>query len=93
MINGINLNDMVQNQVTFQPTINTVSEFKIDNSTYSAEYGRNSGSIVNIATRSGTNDFHGEVYDYLRNDFFDARNAFNRVTSTGAPNPHCAVQT
>src|SRR6266853_4203731 len=46
MINGINLNDMVQNQVTFQPTINTVSEFKVDNSTYSAEYGRNSGSIV-----------------------------------------------
>ncbi|HZE82174.1 MAG TPA: carboxypeptidase regulatory-like domain-containing protein [Candidatus Polarisedimenticolia bacterium] len=88
MINGINLNDMVQNQVTFQPTINTISEFKIDNSTYSAEYGRNSGSIVNIATRSGSNEYHGEVYDYLRNDFFDARNAFNRVTtSTGAPNP------
>jgi hypothetical protein len=88
MINGINLSDMSQNQVTFQPTINTVSEFKIDNSTYSAEYGRNSGSIVNIATRSGTNEYHGEVYDYLRNDFFDARNAFNRVTtSTGAPNP------
>lgn len=88
MINGINLSDMVQNQVTFQPTINTVSEFKIDNSTYSAEYGRNSGSIVNIATRSGSNDFHGELYDYLRNDYFDARNAFNRVTtSTGAPNP------
>jgi hypothetical protein len=88
MINGINLSDMVQNQVTFQPTINTISEFKIDNSTYSAEYGRNSGSIVNIATRSGSNEYHGEVYDYLRNDFFDARNAFNRVTtSTGAPNP------
>ena len=82
MINGINLNDMVQNQVTFQPTINTVSEFKVDNSTYSAEYGRNSGAIVNIATRSGSKQFHGEVYDYLRNDFFDARNAFNRVTTT-----------
>ena len=78
MINGINLNDMVQNQVTFQPTINTVSEFKVDNSTYSAEYGRNSGAIVNIATRSGTDQFHGEAYDYLRNDWFDARNAFTR---------------
>lgn len=91
MINGINLNDMVQNQVTFQPTINTVSEFKVDNSTYSAEYGRNSGAIVNIATRSGSNKFHGEVYDYLRNEFFDARNAFNRRTqlSNGVvtPNP------
>ncbi len=57
-----------QNQVTFQPSINTVSEFKMDNSTYSAEYGRNSGSIVNIATRSGSNNYHGEVYDYLRNN-------------------------
>src|SRR5882672_660245 len=43
MVNGVNLNDMAQNQITFQPSINTVSEFKIDNSTYSAEYGRNSG--------------------------------------------------
>ena len=79
MINGINLSDMVQNQVTFQPGINTVAEFKIDNSTYSAEYGRNSGSIVNIATRSGTDEFHGEAYDYLRNHFFDARNFFNPI--------------
>ena len=82
MINGINLNDMVQNQVTFQPTINTVSEFKVDNSTYSAEFGRNSGAIVNIATRSGSNEYHGEAYEYLRNDFFDARNAFNNRTVT-----------
>ena len=86
MVNGINLNDMVQNQVTFQPTINTVSEFKVDNSTYSAEYGRNAGAIVTIASRSGTNQFHGEVYDYLRNNAFDARNAFNpRLSNTGAP--------
>ena len=54
----------------------TVSEFKIDNSTYSAEFGRNSGSIVNIATRSGSNQFHGEAYEYLRNNYFDARNFF-----------------
>ena len=54
MINGVNLNDQVQNQITFQPSINTVSEFKVDNSTLSAEYGRSSGAVVNIATRSGT---------------------------------------
>jgi hypothetical protein len=91
MINGINLNDMVQNQVTFQPSINTVSEFKVDNSTYSAEYGRNSGSIVNIATRSGADRFHGEAYEFLRNEWFDARNAFNTTTITNggvvSPNP------
>src|SRR5579859_3906396 len=86
MVNGINLNDMAQNQVTFQPTINTVSEFKVDNSTYSAEYGRNAGAIVTIASRSGSNKFHGELYDYLRNNAFDARNAFNpRLSSTGTP--------
>jgi hypothetical protein len=77
-INGINLNDMTQNQITFQPSINTTSEFKIINSTFSAEYGRSSGSIVNVSTRSGTNQFHGEGFDYLRNNYFDGRNFFNR---------------
>jgi hypothetical protein len=77
MINGINLNDMANGQITFQPSINTVDEFKLDNSTYSAEYGRNSGAIENIATRSGGNDFHGELFEYLRNSYFDSRNYFN----------------
>lgn len=86
-INGINLNDMSQNQITFQPSINTTSEFKINNSTFSAEYGRSSGSIVNVATRSGTNQFHGEIFDYFRNEALDARNYFNRDFNavTGAP--------
>lgn len=91
MINGINLSDPNQNQITFQPTINTVEEMKIDNSTFSAEYGRNSGSVMNIATRSGENRWHGEAYEYLRNDWFDARNWSNPtlVTVAGAqvPNP------
>ncbi|HWZ46371.1 MAG TPA: TonB-dependent receptor [Candidatus Saccharimonadales bacterium] len=82
LVNGINLNDMVQNQITFQPSINTVSEFKVDNSTYSAEYGRNSGAIVNIATRSGSNSYHGEAFEFLRNHDFDARNFFNPTTIT-----------
>src|SRR5260370_1798798 len=90
MINGINLNDMVQNQGTFQPTINTVPEFKVDHSTYRAEFGRNSGAIVNIATRSGADQFHGELYDFIRNDFFDARNAFNpvNIVSNGVTTPN-----
>jgi outer membrane receptor protein involved in Fe transport len=77
MINGINLNDMVQNQITFQPSINTVQEFKVDNSTASAEYGRNSGAIVNIATRSGSNQYHGEAFEFIRNEVLDARNFFD----------------
>ncbi len=81
-INGVNLNDMAQNQITFQPSINTTSEFKIDNSTFSAEYGRSSGSVVNISTRSGSNSFHGEAFDFFRNEALDARNYFNRPTGT-----------
>jgi hypothetical protein len=85
MINGINLNDPAQNQITFQPSINTVSEFKVDNSTFSAEYGRNSGAIVNIATRSGVNDFHGEAFEFFRDSALDSRNYFNQEPQPQSP--------
>jgi hypothetical protein len=81
LVNGINLNDPVQNQVTFQPPVATLEEFKVDNSTFPAQYGRNAGAIVNMATRSGTNEFHGEAFEFFRNNALDARNYFN-VTGT-----------
>src|SRR5207248_2741296 len=85
LVNGINLNDNVQNQITFQPPIDTLAEYKIDNSTFPAQYGRNAGAIVNLATRSGTNEYHGELFEFFRNNALDARNFFNPVlTSTGA---------
>jgi len=88
LVNGINLNDIVQNQITFQPPIDTLAEYKIDNSAFPAEYGRNSGAIVNLATRSGTNEYHGELFEFFRNNALDARNFFNsRLTSAGAANP------
>ena len=54
MVNGITLTDLAYSAILFQPSISTVQEFKIDNSTFSAEYGQSSGAIVNVATRSGT---------------------------------------
>src|SRR5438477_5933636 len=93
LVNGINLNDNVQNQLTFQPPIDTLAEYKIDNSAFPAEYGRNSGAIVNLATRSGANQYHGELFEFFRNNDLDARNFFNPVlTSTGAPNPQAAFK-
>lgn len=86
MVNGINLNDLSNSQVTFQPSINTVSEFKVDNSTFSAEYGRNSGAIVNVATRSGSNQLHGEGFDFYRNQKFDSRNYFNPASLDSSGN-------
>lgn len=84
MVNGINLVDMGNGQITFQPSINTVSEFKMDNSTPSAEYGRNAGGVINVATRSGTNQWHGEVFDFFRNEALDARNFFNKASGPTA---------
>src|SRR5580704_5156716 len=91
MVNGINMNDPNNQQVTFQPTINTVDEFVVNNSTFSAEYGRNSGTIVNVATRPGVDVWHGEAYEFLRNNDLDARNFSNPTNTTVGgvlvPNP------
>src|ERR1700732_181151 len=86
LVNGINLNDPVQNQITFQPPIDTLAEAKIDNSSFPAQYGRNSGAIVNMAPRSGTNAYHGAAFESFRNTALDARNFFNpALSSKGAP--------
>ena len=61
--------------------LDAIQEFNLQ-SQFDAEYGRNSGSVVNIITRSGTNQFHGSLYEYNRNSAFDARNYFNV-----SPNP------
>ena len=84
VINGVSLNDLTFSSINFQPSISTVQEFKVDNSTFSAEFGQSSGAVVNIATRSGANEFHGELFEFLRNDVFDARNFFT-FTETEPP--------
>ena len=85
MINGITHTDLQQNQIAFQPTINIVSEFRVINSVPGAEFGRSSGVMVNVATRTGTNAFHGEAYEFLRNNVFDARNFFNPSSVAQSP--------
>ena len=57
-------------------SLDTVEQFNVLTSAYGAEYGRAAGSYINIATKSGTNDFHGTAYDYFRNNVLDARNFF-----------------
>lgn len=84
LINGVTLNDYAYNSISFQPSINTVREFRVDNSTLSAEFGQNSGATVNIVTTSGTSAFHGELFEFLRNNIFDARNFFD---ATSGPPP------
>ena len=67
--------------------LDAIEEFNLQ-SNFTAEYGRNSGSVVNIITRSGTNAFHGSLYEFNRNSYFDARNYFNtKLKQDGTPNP------
>ena len=84
-INGITLNNLTFSSISFQPSINTIQEFKADNSTFNAEYGQSSGAVVNIATRSGANNFHGELFEFFRNDALDARNFFELTSDEPAP--------
>ena len=84
LFDGINLSDMLQNQITFQPNIESVQEFKVQTNAFSAEYGRNAGAAVNIVTKSGTNTLHGSLIEYFRNNALDARNYFNPSTQPKA---------
>jgi hypothetical protein len=77
LVDGINLSDMVQNQITFQPNIDMIREFKVQTNSFNAEYGRNAGIVINAVSNGGTNSLHGTGYEFLRNQRFDAKNFFD----------------
>ncbi len=78
-VNGGDANDQFVNTPTIQPTPDSVDEFRVITNSFDAEYGRNSGSVVNVITKSGSNDFHGDVYDYFRNTVLNAQGYFNTI--------------
>src|SRR5262249_17495167 len=65
-------------QATYLPAPEAFEEFKVEQTNFSAEYGFSGASVVNMITRSGTNKFHGSLYDFARDQIFDANNWFNR---------------
>lgn len=75
-LDGIDNNETNLGLAVLLPSIDAIQEFKVQTSNYSAEFGRGSGAIVNVAIKGGTNDLHGTIYEFLRNDIFDARNTF-----------------
>ena len=74
--------------VTYVPSAEAVEELKVQQTNFSAEYGFSGASIVNMITRSGSNSFHGSVYDYLRNQATDANNWFNNQADVPIPPVH-----
>ena len=94
-VDGTDNNDPFFNNSAFNQTgiggapasllpIDAIQEFNLE-SQFPAEYGRNSGSVVNILTKSGSNHLHGSAFEFLRNDLFDARNFFNRDPDPKSP--------
>ncbi|HEV2492195.1 MAG TPA: carboxypeptidase regulatory-like domain-containing protein [Terriglobia bacterium] len=79
MVNGGDANDQFANLPAIQPSPDTIQEFRVLTNTFDAEFGRNSGSVVNVVTKSGTNDFHGDVFEFFRNKVLNARGFFDTV--------------
>ncbi|MFN7923306.1 MAG: carboxypeptidase regulatory-like domain-containing protein [Bryobacteraceae bacterium] len=77
LLDGINNNTTDNNQAPVLPSPDAIAEFKVQSNLLPAEFGRSLGGAINISLRSGTNDFHGTAFHFLRNDHLDANNFFN----------------
>src|ERR1700687_2430581 len=84
--NNSNLPDLLnETNYVIQPSVEALEEFKVQTNAYSAEFGRGNGAIINATIKSGTNQFHGSVYEFLRNEKLDAKNFFDDPNSPIAP--------
>jgi hypothetical protein len=79
LIDGADSRNLTFGGFAVQPSPDAVQEFKIQTNIYDAAFGKTAGSTINLITKSGSNQFHGSVYDFLRNDALDASNYFNPV--------------
>jgi hypothetical protein len=79
LFDGVDNNERLTLSITLRPAVEAVREFKIQTNLYSADIGRNSGAVVDVITKSGTNQLHGSLFEFLRNSDVDARTYFNKV--------------
>jgi hypothetical protein len=79
LLDGALNNNLLDNSVVYNPNPDTIAEFRLLESDYSAEYGRNGGGVISVVTKSGTNGWHGSLFEFLRNDAFNANTFFNNA--------------
>jgi hypothetical protein len=76
VVDGLDNNERIIGTIGVKPNIEGIQEISLKTNSYAPEAGRTAGGVINIVTKSGTNKFHGSVYEYFRNDIFDGRNVF-----------------
>src|ERR1700682_2059736 len=87
LFDGISVLQPEPGQVAFFPIVEAIQEFKVEVNSPSAEFGRFNGGVVNLTTKSGTNDFHGSAFEFLRNERLNARNLFAPATAANPNKP------
>jgi len=80
---GDNMDNGSNGTLNVYPSIDAIAEFKVLTSNYGAQYGRNGSGTVEVETKGGTNKFHGDAYEFVRNNYFNAQNYFNSVAAGG----------
>ncbi|MEP6917820.1 MAG: TonB-dependent receptor, partial [Acidobacteriota bacterium] len=85
MLDGVDNNETWLQTVVIFPSVDALDEFKLQTSTYSAEFGRSLGGVVNLQIKSGTNNLHGSAFEFHRDDAFDANNFFNNRAGRAKP--------
>src|SRR5712691_8505494 len=78
LIDGMDNNERSIGSIVVKPAMDALAEFKVQTNLYAAELGRTAGGVINLVTKSGSNELHGTLYEYLRNDKVDAKNFFDR---------------
>ena len=87
MYDGISVLQPEPGQVAFTPVIEAIHEFKLETNSPPAEFGRFNGGVINLTTKSGTNDLHGSAFEFLRNEALNARNLFAPATMDNPKKP------
>ncbi|MDQ2747514.1 MAG: TonB-dependent receptor [Acidobacteriota bacterium] len=87
LFDGISVLQPEPGQVAFSPIIDAIQEFKVEVNTPPAEFGRFNGGIVNLTTKAGTNDLHGAIFEFFRNEKLNARNLFAPATTANLNKP------
>ena len=85
LVDGVSVTDEAFNNLVLSPSVDDVQEVNINQTSYDAEFGGKSGGVINVITKSGNNSFHGSVFEFVRNDIFDAKNFFVSPTSPKPP--------